>query len=276
METTAPDVTIDATIGQVVTASALPSVIPKPSPTLPRKFSERALSIYGFGPPDSVINLKGIGVSESIKSNQSGYFRFEGIYSHTSKYPELCVYAQDQENRITQPSCIPALPVDRTIPLEVGPILLSPTISLNSNRIVVGNNGFAVGKTSPNIEVSIYVSKTTSNNLSLIKEVSAYTFPVIKTKSDQKGEFTIGLPTSNQSDYRIYAFGKYGEDLSAKSTTLQFSVVGAIKDFYQDLGNLISQNKILTVIFLELILVIILLMLALKRTTVRIKRINKS
>ena len=158
MFTQAPDVTIDASIGQVVvpgtptatpttgptqtstpTAQASPttrpSSSPSPSPSLAptqkpvKRYQIKPLSIYGYGPKNSKVTLSGLGVSEVTQSDQSGFFRFDRIYSYSFYYPELCLQSVDIDNNATQPSCIPGLPNNSTIPLEVGPILLSPTIS---------------------------------------------------------------------------------------------------------------------------------------------------
>lgn len=296
METQAPEITVDATIGQVISPSTTPTPTTTSSPTavathssvpvsstpLPtgffytpvpdRHFAGIKMIIYGYGPPNSAVNLKGIGISEHIKADKSGYFVFDGIYSHSLRYPELCLQAVDGLNRVTQPSCIPGLPVDRNIPYYVGPILLSPTVSLNDNRVVVGDHAFISGQTSPDVEVLLYIS-TGPKKLSFVNTAYAYTFPEVSgVKADENGEFTIGLPTTQVSDYKLFVAGKYGEDYSAKSTTLDFSVVGSIRSGFDNLMQSIQNNKMMIVIFIEIILVVILLLMALKRTTVRIKR----
>src|SRR5689334_1771896 len=123
MFTTAPDVTIDTTVGQVVvpstatptstssstsepgstatpTASLSPSPSPSSIPTPNRRYRVgNSLSIYGYGPINAEVSLKGFGVSEKTVSDQTGFFIFDSIYSYTYSYPELCIQSVDNENR---------------------------------------------------------------------------------------------------------------------------------------------------------------------------------
>lgn len=298
----APDITNDATIGQIIvqpTATATPSVTatptstsssvettsptatplatvtPIPKPTIPptKRYRQNALTIYGYGPAEAEVSLKGFGVSEKVTSDSSGLFMFNEIYSFTYTYPELCVQAVDQEKRSTQPSCIPALPNDSLIPLEVGPILLSPTISISGNKIKEGGEALMSGKTIPNTKVNIFISKKdgSQSKLSLIKEVQAFSLPIVDTKSNDKGEYEISLPTGESADYKIFASAKYGEDLTNKSNTLSFSVLSQVKTLFQKIIDFILQNKMVIVALLEALVFTILFLMALKSTTKRKK-----
>jgi hypothetical protein len=220
------------------------------------------LSIYGYGPINAEVNLKGYGMSESVTSDSTGLFRFNSVYSFTYIYPELCIQAVDSDNRVTQPTCIPALPNNSIIPLEVGPILLSPTLSLTSNKIVEGGESYLSGKTTPNTLVNIYIAKS-------------YFLPVLGITSDAEGEFDINMPTSDIASYKVFASTKFGGNLSAKSNTLQFVVISSVKSFFQRLWEFLLQNKIMAFIVAEVLLLIMLFILALKPTTTRHKRHNE-
>jgi hypothetical protein len=231
------------------------------------------LSIYGYGPINAEVNLKGYGMSESVTSDSTGLFRFNSVYSFTYIYPELCIQAVDNENRVTQPTCIPALPNNSIIPLEVGPILLSPTLSLTDNKIVEGAESYLNGKTTPNTDVFIYLARNKNNDiLSFVPTVNAYSLPVINTTSNEVGEFDINMPTSDIASYKVFASTKFGGNLSAKSNTLQFAVISSIKSFFQRLWEFLLQNKIMAFIVAEVLLLIMLFILALKPTTTRHKR----
>lgn len=295
MYTTAPEITIDTTVGQVVVAStatptSAPSTssapsstaTPTPAPTglflatpIPQRRyrTDNALTIYGYGPINSVVTLRGFGVSEKTTSDETGLFRFNAIYSFTYSYPELCVQLVDSENRVTQPTCIPPLPNNSLIPLEVGPILLSPTLSLSGNRVSTGEQSILSGKTTPNTLVNIFIAKRDSKRLfALIPEANAYNLPILNTTSNERGEFDVNMPTSDIAEYNIFASTKFGENLSAKSNTLQFAVVSSTKSFFDELIRLILQNKIMIFIFLEVLIFIMLFVFALKRTTKPYKR----
>jgi len=219
------------------------------------------LSIYGYGPINAEVNLKGYGMSESVTSDSTGLFRFNSVYSFTYIYPELCIQAVDEENRVTQPTCIPALPNNSIIPLEVGPILLSPTLSLTDNKIIEGGESYLSGKTTPNTEVNIYLAGS-----------KGYFLPVLGISSNAVGEFDINMPTSDIASYKVFASTKFGGNLSAKSNTLQFSVISSVISFFQRLWEFLLQNKIMAFIVAEVIILIILFILALKPATTRHKK----
>lgn len=225
------------------------------------------LSIYGYGPINSEVNLKGYGMSESVTSDSTGLFRFNSVYSFTYIYPELCIQAVDDQRRTTQPSCIPALPNDSLIPLEVGPILLSPTISISENKVKEGTLAVLSGKTTPNTKVNIFVAKKEgmSNKLSLVKEAYAYTLPTVEINSNEKGEYEVSLPTGESAEYKLFASTKFGEYLSAKSNTLTFAVLTELKTFFQRLWDFILQNKIMIFIIAEVVIFVMLFILALKK-----------
>ena len=62
------------------------------------------LSVYGYGPINSDITLRGYGVSENVTSDSTGLFRFNSVYNFSYTYPELCLQAVDNQNRVTQPT----------------------------------------------------------------------------------------------------------------------------------------------------------------------------
>lgn len=246
---TTPDISVTATIGTT------------------------SLSVYGYGPVDSSVTLKGFGVSEVTMSDNTGLFRFNAIYSFTYKYPELCIQAVDSEKRATQPTCIPGLPNNSIIPLEVGPILLSPTLSLTANSVEEGGIASMTGKTTPDTLVNVYLSKQNEQKkLSLVNSIHAYTLPILNTRSDASGEYEVSLPTGDRADYKIFTSTKFGDDFSAKSTTLSFSVISVLKSFFERLIAFILLNKIRLLIVVEIIVFIILFLMALKSTTRRKKR----
>lgn len=235
-----------------------------------------SLSIYGYGPGEVEVSLTGIGVSAKVTSEKNGYYRFDRVYTNTVFYPELCVQAKDDENRVTQPSCIPALPVDTTVPLEVGPILLSPTISLDKNNVVVGDTGSVTGLSIPNSEVNVYIAKdqSRSSGFSLVDTVNAYYIPTYQVQAKDDGSYEFSLPSSDATTYKLFASGRIGEDLTAKSTTLTYSVISGIESGLWNLKEFILRNRIWLLIILELLIIMVLGVKVLKEPTRR-KKGNK-
>ncbi|AKM83258.1 hypothetical protein A2422_00095 [Candidatus Woesebacteria bacterium RIFOXYC1_FULL_31_51] len=249
--TTTPDITISATIGS-----------PK-------------MVIYGYAPSNSNVFLNSIGVSSYTQADNDGYYLFDAVYTYDFSYPEICVQAVDEKKRTTQPTCIPPLPAEKLI-YEVGPIFLSPTISLSQNSVVKSEQAYVEGKTSPNKEVNIYIAKNENlKSFSLVDAVNAYYVPVFQSKSNSNGNFAFSLPTSDYSNYKIFVSSRFGDNLSAKSNTLTFVVTSKIESFLDRLLGFILKNKLLSIIILEILIVIILIFKLLKLTTRGKKDIQK-
>lgn len=231
------------------------------------------LSIYGYGPINSEVSLRGFGISERTTTDKTGLFRFSSVYNFTYSYPELCIQAVDSEKRATQPTCIPPLPNDNLTPLEVGPILLSPTLSLSNNKVVADSESYLSGKTTPNTKVNIYLAKSGQKKLlSLVSVANAYNLPVLDTTSNERGEFDINMPTSDIADFKVFASTKFNNNLSAKSNTLHFAVISSTKSFLEWLINFLLQNKLMIFIMAEVLIFIMLFINALKQTTKKHKR----
>ena len=233
------------------------------------------LSIYGYGPINSEVSLRGFGVSEKTISDETGLFRFGSVYNFTYTYPELCIQAVDAEKRVTQPTCIPSLPNNSLIPFDVGPILLSPTLSLSNNKVATDSESYLSGKTTPNTKVNIYLAKSEDKQkrlLSLVSIANAYSLPILNTTSNEKGEFDINMPTSDIADYKVFASTNFNDNLSAKSNTLEFAVVSSLKSFLEWIINFFLQNKLMIFIVAEVLIFVLLFISALKRTTKPHKR----
>lgn len=296
METQAPEVTNSVTVGQVVipTPIATPTLSPAYPPPLPpyyetptpmpytefpfippvpgvepppKRFVGKPLVIYGYGPANSSVGLVGIGVSESTVSDHTGYFVFSQVYSHSLTYPELCIQAVDTEKRVTQPSCIPALSESAIIPTKVGPVILSPTISIESNNVLAGEEVVAEGVTIPNSQVSVHMAKEEGYQLSLVNNVYAYNIPTYQIKSNEKGEFEFSLPTQDSARYTLFASSVLGDSKSAKSNTLNFSVLTKTQSYVAWTKNQLINNKLAWFIVFEIIVIIVLVIAILKSSS---------
>ncbi len=218
-------------------------------------FKPTLLSIYGYGPVDSEVTLRGFGVSERTRSDSIGLFRFTSIYSFGFNqgfnflFPELCIQSFDNLKRVTGPSCIPSLAIGRSVPLEIGPIYLSPTISITSSR-------FLTGLTTPNTNVYLHIFKN-----------KKYKLPVINLKSNDRGEFEISLPTTDPANYKLFVTTNVDGNNSAKSNTLKFTVISPSESMLQFIINFLLRNKIMAFIFVEVIVFIFLFISALKSIT---------
>lgn len=243
-----------------------------PNITVSATVGSPKMVIYGYAPSNSNVFIDGIGVASSTVADSSGYYLFDAVYTYDFSYPEICVLAIDEKKRTTQPTCIPPLPVDVELTYEVGPVLLSPTISLSQNSVVKGGQAYIEGKTSPNKEVNIYIAKKENlASFSLVPIANAYTIPMFQTKSNKDGNFAFSLPTSDSSNYKIFVSGRFGDNLSAKSNTLTFVVISKIKSIFNWLIGLFVRYKLLLVITIE-VLILATLTLRLSKSTTKRKK----
>src|SRR3989338_961910 len=90
------------------------------------KFS---LLLFGYTSADSLVQVLGVRTYAQGTSDRTGYFLFKDI-SIALEAKEICISAIDTERRSSFPLCI-ALP-NTLKPTEIGPLLLSPTLSLSS------------------------------------------------------------------------------------------------------------------------------------------------
>lgn len=194
------------------------------------------LKIWGYTAPNAIIEAESVRVFARSSSDRTGYFVINSIpiaYEAT----EICLTTIDSSRRIGFPLCLPLPEDDQT--KEIGPIILSPTISLSQKIIWQNGKAVAEGLTVPNSEVSISFFTQTGNTLSqdisnsimalFHPEAQAASFPVITGQSDKKGNYSINLPTSRSKNYRIFAKALYQNIPSFKSQTLAFSIRSLIE-----------------------------------------------
>lgn len=281
--TTAPDVTNDVTIGQQVSSttstptptstatsisSPTSSTLPKPveSPETPAPVFSSLLSIYGYGPPATYIYLNGFGMSGQVLSDSNGYFRFSPVYSLGLRYTEFCVWTVDNDEKASLPLCIPAIPVGRNIPAEIGPLILPPTIGTNGSDILLQNEAKVNGYSLPETEVKVYIANESSID-GLIKTANAYFVPEFDVSADKYGYYEFSLPTATKTKYRIFTANKLGEDFSSKSNTLTVEVLGVGESYLNYIWQKLLSSPLNVVILAELMVIVLLSYLLSKLTT---------
>lgn len=241
----------------------------KASVTVTATVGEPKLILFGYTSPSAVVRLSGIGVASQTIADLTGYFYFNRVFlplpterwvSKTKQelaYPELYLQAVDTNNRVSSPVILPTLPIG-PYEISVGPILISPTITLEKGSYSPGEQIIASGQTMPKSEVTIYLAndqqKKSSNWLwkmmpfSLFNPQNAYAYfiPKYQIVSDDNGSFQFNLPnnlTEGNVDWKVFASSTYFESPSPKSNTLSFSVLS----FWQWLWSQI-RNAVLAVI----------------------------
>ena len=205
---------------------------------------EPKLTLYGWGPAKSKIYLTGLAVAETRESDDNGFFIFTkiflpsprlGIDRKNYEYPELCLQAIDAEKRSSQPTCIPGLPA-KTYSYEIGPVLLSPIISIDQ---AVLN-----GKTTPFTPLNVYLA-------------NLYYIPKYQTVSDKEGNFEFNLPNQSRGKWNIFVASETLGYNSPKSNTLTFSIISPLASFLEKIIGWLKPAKpylLYIVILFELVI----------------------
>ncbi len=181
-------------------------------------------TLYGYASPQALIKLEGIGIYDQTFSRADGYFEFHNSFSPFSPR-EACLTAQDQLGRLSMPVCLPPFQTDTNI--TIGPVLLPPTLSLNKGTFFVSDEAVVSGQSIPNTEISLSTfvenNGTTKlvRNFNIIRPVEALNIPVVQTKTDGLGNFSISLPSSSADSLRLFAQTSFDNSPSPKSNTLQ-------------------------------------------------------
>lgn len=181
--------------------------------TISARIPANTLTIFGYTSPNSRVELSSSKTFAVTYSHSDGYFIFDQIVLPRQSQ-DLCLTAQDESNRISNPVCIPEPPITNSY-TEIGPILLSPTLSLDLQ------NQYSSGQSIPNSVIQVYLYQQ-SSPFSFVKKVEAFSLPIFETKSDSQGNYSLNLPNTTATNYRIFATAQYFDTNSPKSNTLLY------------------------------------------------------
>ena len=241
--TTAAPVTISATIGAPI------------------------LKLWGYGSPNSRIELTGDRVYDFTYTEINGYFEFPKAYLPTPTdifYPELCLTGIDQTGRSTPPTCIPPL-IANKFSYNIGPVILPPTISLETGATTPSTQAGANGITIPDSDVRIVLAEDDRRqnlaDFSIVRRASAYYIPDYTVKSDSRGYFSFNMPDVSAKTWRIFAITNYSQgDTSPKSNTLKFEVLSPALVAIENVWALILSFLTLpTLIILEIVVIMLII-----------------
>lgn len=206
-------------------------------------------TLYGYTSPNALVTLSGIGIYDQTYANNDGYFIFTNSFSPLSPN-EPCLTAQDQLGRITMPVCLPKFPIDYQV--TIGPVIMPPTLSLDKDEYWVGDQVILSGQTIPNEKVNLSmfaessgklidspsildrVIKAKKNKLNIFsfvlnlvptKSANAFSLPKVEINADQKGNFSLVLPSSSANQYRVFTQVNFRDNQSPKSVKLSVRVL---------------------------------------------------
>lgn len=241
--------------------------------------------LYGWGPPKIKVTVTGIGVSESVYSQADGYWEFVNLYLPRPVYstleqdfyfPEICIQAFDG-NLATQPSCIPSYLAEE-LPKEIGPVLLSPILTIEESNAPVGQQVVAYGKTTPNSKVTISLANQDKPSFfRFVRQVNAYFVPTYEISANELGNFEFNLPTESHEAWKVYATSEVVGGNSPKSTSLDFF---ALSGFWLFVRRLLAYlqfeaHSFFYVALIEIILIVLLASILKKQSKIGKRPKNK-
>ncbi len=202
--------------------------------TVSASIGQYRFTLFGYTSPTSLVSFQGLGIYDQTFSDKSGYFEFKNRFSPFSPR-EACLTSQDQFGRLTKPVCLPPFPTSYNV--SIGPVIMPPTASLDppaGGDYFIGDEVILSGQTIPNTKVDLSMftkNKAVKNPImaksffSLVKPVNAFTFPQLITKSDDQGNFSIALPSSNSKTFRLFTNVNYKNQASPKSISLSLKIL---------------------------------------------------
>lgn len=210
-------------------------------------------TIFGHTSPNSRVEITSPRVYALTFSNSSGYFEFTKTLLPPNP-SDLCLSSTDDSGRRSLPVCIPPPPPEN-YHTNLGPIILSPTLTIDANNLKAYATTPASGLTIPDSTVLIHFYQVSSSR-SLIPEVQAMNLPPLETKSNNQGQFSLSLPTDHYGQYRLFATTLFDNNSSPKSFSLNYQLKAE--------SNLLSVLLLLCY-FLTLITLVILVLLNQRR-----------
>ncbi len=184
------------------------------------------IRIFGYTAPNSLVQAESIRVFAQVSSDKSGYYIIDPLPVSTQA-KEICLTTIDSEKRSGFPVCI-SMP-DITKATEIGPVLLSPTLSLSSNSFIQSSkqqsSAFGKSLADAQLEISFFENSALSLTGIFIPTVEAKTIAKITTKTDETGSYSINLPAEKVATYRLFARAFYENAPTPNSQILGYSVI---------------------------------------------------
>jgi hypothetical protein len=223
---------------------------------------EHRFTLFGYTSPYALVTFSGVGIFDQTYADKTGYFIFKNSFSPFSPR-EGCLISQDQFGRLTKEVCLPPFPTNYNT--EIGPVILPPALSLNNSDYWVGDEVILTGQSIPNTSVNIALFYdeqkpiTVAKWFNITKVVEAAGLPKIEVKTDEKGNFSLSLPSSSANKYRLFTQVNYQEKNSSPSRQLTVTILPWWMIIFKIFGlilNLIRSRLLEFIILIEIIALI--------------------
>jgi hypothetical protein len=213
----------------------------QPPVTVAARVGAYAINLLdGWTSPFAEVNLSSQGVVRKTLADENGYFAFYFV-PITDNLSELCLVAQDVNQLPSFPVCLP--PPPKNTDIQIRDVLLPPTLSLETGKIIAGETTKASGMAFPGAQIDVHLF--TENDFSfwarIVKPLLAFSLPKYTLKANDNGYFEFSLPTSNPSKSRLFVTADSKEKGSPKSNTLAFEALGLWGAIKLSLANFLRQ-----------------------------------
>ena len=218
---------------------------------------EYTFILFGYTSPHALVTLDGVGTFDQTYANGKGYFAFKNRFSPFTNR-EACLSAKDQFGRVSRHTCLPPFPISRNV--NIGPVLLAPTISFDKRSYFTGDQVILTGQTIPNtnVKLSFFIDEKASL-FSLVKSAYAVAFPTLEAKADAKGSYSIIAPSSYTDTFRVFAQTGFEDQSSPQSVELSIKILPwwmVAVQFLRFLLNAIASRWIEILIVLQVLILI--------------------
>ncbi|PIY69177.1 hypothetical protein COY90_02010 [Candidatus Roizmanbacteria bacterium CG_4_10_14_0_8_um_filter_39_9] len=212
------------TIGPVDVSVSAYIGIPAPTPGA----KDGRFSLFGYSSPHAKVKVNNPGMYSDTEADDTGYFEFTRLF--TSRVIEdICLIAQDTDNRNTTPVCIP--PIPSTENASIGPVVMPPTLSINGGSFFTGDTITMSGQTTPDTTIKLSMFTVDSNTKlkaslgPMFSPVYAATLPKQDLKVSKNGKFTYSPPSDDPQYFRSFAQTMFQSALSPRSIMLNFDIL---------------------------------------------------
>lgn len=191
---------------------------------------EHRFTLFGYTSPYALVTFSGLGIFDQTNADKNGYFIFKNRFSPFSPR-EACLTAQDQFGRLTSPVCLPPFPTDYNV--EIGPVIMPPTLSLDKNEYWIGDEMILTGQSVPESQINLSFFSQKKSNIFInflakkvfLGNVYAQNNKNLQTFTDKKGNFSIKLSSSQVEKLRFFTQVNYDKKISPESRKLTVEIL---------------------------------------------------
>lgn len=215
-------------------------VTPTPFPDDGKRFT-----LFGYTSPHARVVIQNPGLHNEESADEKGYFIFRYLFLSLFR-EDICIVAYDTNSVSTPPMCIPPPLGDQNTSRDIGPVLLPPSAQISSGNAYVGDSVTFTGQTIPDVEVKLSMftdEMQAGKKLALVPEANAYTIPQLQLSSNQKGEYSLTLPTASSQFLRMFTRSIFQGSSTPKSTTLILDIFPVWMLLFRFFGSLLSLLK---------------------------------